>query len=141
MQANDLRFNELGNVTGIGRLLPGVEIKRDAKEAATARAGAPAVPRAPYARFDPRLTTPAGQALLKCGLWLRAAIVGASMVIAGIAILGEGGGQALFGVLSIALGVPLAVFAVRRARAVLDHADQATDADRADKAIDATGAA
>ena len=132
MQANDLRFNELGNMTGLAALL-GEQAPK------VVSAPAPIQPRAPYVRIDRRLATPEGQALLKCGLWLRTSFVGASVAAMGVVLLGEGGVQPVYGVLLTALGVPLAIFAWRRARAAIERIDAPIE--RANVATDTTGAA
>lgn len=132
MQANELRFNELGNVTGLAALMG----ERAPKTAVVA---APTRPGPAYVRLDRRLTTPEYRALLKCGLWLRTSFVGASLVAMGIVLLFEGGAQPVYGVLLAAAGAPLAIFAWRRARAAIGGADAPSE--RTDVSTDTTGAA
>lgn len=129
MQASDLQFNELGNVTGIGRLLgePSTATGPKAPPAPAAQPMPPAATRLrdPYAGLDRRWATPAGQALLKGGLWLRAAFIGASLVLMGVVTLADSSAGPLYGVLMIALGAPLGWFAYRRAGAAIERADAA----------------
>lgn len=69
-----------------------------------------------------------GRAVVACGLWLRAGLIGASGLVIGLLLLLDGETKLLTALALAIGGGALAVVSWRRARAVLDTADQAAAA-------------
>lgn len=63
------------------------------------------------------------RALVVCGLWLRAAFIGASALLAGLTLLFTGESSPAIAIALAVGGAVLAHFAWRRSRAVLDRVD------------------
>jgi hypothetical protein len=80
----------------------------------------------------PRVDRP-GPALVACGLWLRAAVVGASGFAAGLIQLVDGGMKPLSALTLAIGGGALAVVSWWRARAALDPAAEPARGDRPDR--------
>jgi hypothetical protein len=83
------------------------------------------VGRSMYTRHAPRLRGPEGRAIALSGLWSRVGFVGASMLAAGLVLLGDGAASALTAVGLVLGGGVMAVFGWRRAWQVLDGIDSA----------------
>ena len=72
----------------------------------------------------PSITTGTHRALVVCGLWMRAAFVGASATVIGVIQLFNGEWSALSALSAVLAGVALAAFSWRRAHAALSDADK-----------------
>jgi hypothetical protein len=84
---------------------------------------APSLAEQPIRRHAPDLRTDHGRALLVCGLWLRGAFVGASLVATAVVQLATSAVDPLYAVLLGAAGAWAAVWAWRRMEAAVDRAD------------------
>jgi hypothetical protein len=63
--------------------------------------------------------------LVKCGLWLHIAFIGATLVAAGLIVLLEGEGKWLLALTLVCSGGILAALGCHRGRVVLDFEEQA----------------
>jgi hypothetical protein len=79
--------------------------------------------RSMYTRYAPGLPGPEGRAIVRCGMWSRLGFVGASLVAAGIVLLGNGGVSALAALGLVVGGGAVAAFSWRQAWKVLDAID------------------
>ena len=70
----------------------------------------------------PPSSAKARRALLACGLWVRAAFVGASATAIAMIQLFQGEWSAMFAISTIVAGVALTVFSYRRSQAALGDA-------------------
>jgi hypothetical protein len=142
MRANNVPFNAVGN-SGIFELL--AERLSSPSPAPDARSdGVPAAPsnnaiarlmaateardtvlvrRPLYTRYAPGLSGPEGRAIARSGLWSRVAFVGASLLVAGLVLLGDGAANALPALGLILGGGALATFGWRSAWKALDRID------------------
>lgn len=84
---------------------------------------APSLADQPIRRYAPDLRTEQGRALLVCGLWLRAAFVGASLVAVAAVQLATSAVDPLYAVLLGATGASATVWSWRRMEAAVAKAD------------------
>jgi hypothetical protein len=77
-----------------------------------------------YTRYAPGLSTEAGRAITRSGMWSGVGFVGASLVAAGLLTLANGGGTAGVALALIIAGGAVATFGWRNAWKVLDRIDR-----------------
>ena len=85
-----------------------------------------AVARPLYTRYAPGLSTEAGHAITRAGVWSGLGFVGASIAAAGLLVVSNGGATVGVGLALLVAGGALATFAWRRSWNVIDGIDRVT---------------